>query len=765
MKRLSTLLVTVLLTISVFSQAPQKMSYQAVVRNSADMLVTSSSIGMQISILQGSESGTPVYVETHTPTTNVNGLVTLEIGSGTPVTGAFADIEWSTGTYFLKTETDPAGGTSYSIIGTSQLLSVPYALHAKSAEVITGDIDYNEVDPVFNTSEAANITTADISNLSNLSGTNTGDQDLSPFATKNMGDENITNLADPVNDMDAVNKAYVDHLESKVKSLEQDLISTGAYNPTDADGNTYKVVKIGDQIWMSENLRTTKYSNGEPIGTTTPLTLDITGEIAPKYQWVYNGDESNAEKLGRLYTWYVAVDNRNVCPAGWHVPSDADWNNLTDYLLKNGYGYGGSGGALAKSIAATSGWIASDTPGVVGNDQESNNSTGFTGYSSGIRSIGHFDYLGTQSIWWASSESSSTTGLCRILYNGLNFIHTGTDLEKYYGFSIRCLKDASLTSNATTEIASNINSSSAQLNATVNPKDLSTLIIFEFGTSSNYGSTVTASQSPARGNTTASVNANITGLELGTTYHYRVKTVNSLGTSYGSDMSFTTDSIISATYGMYTIKSGTDELYFIDFSDNSTTMIANIGVTIPDGFTGIQYVNGTLYIVTYGKLYTYEIESGLLNHVITNNNLAWQFSINSDGDIYSVNELSGMTQGSMYKIDISSNTSTLIGKTGTPSVWGLGFDSNDQLWAVDEFYQKYGTMNTSTGAFVPYSSALPYPNIYCVSPDNNGNLYSYHGNENGILKFNISSGTATLIIPWNETWSLAGVAYGAYYSK
>lgn len=108
------------------AQVPQKMSYQAVIRNSSDQLITNQTIGMKISILQGSETGTVVYTETQTPTTNTNGLISIEIGDGT----GFSSIDWSASNYYIKTETDPAGGTSYSIIGTSQLLSVPYALYA-----------------------------------------------------------------------------------------------------------------------------------------------------------------------------------------------------------------------------------------------------------------------------------------------------------------------------------------------------------------------------------------------------------------------------------------------------------------------------------------------------------------------------------------------------------------------------------------------------------------------------------------------------------
>ena len=115
------------------AQFPQKMSYQAVVRNASNALVINAPVGMQISILQGSVSGTPVYVETQNPTTNDNGLVSLEIGNGTIVSGAFATIDWATGPYFIKTETDPLGGNNYAIVGTSQLLSVPYAMYAETS--------------------------------------------------------------------------------------------------------------------------------------------------------------------------------------------------------------------------------------------------------------------------------------------------------------------------------------------------------------------------------------------------------------------------------------------------------------------------------------------------------------------------------------------------------------------------------------------------------------------------------------------------------
>ena len=139
MKRIFTLTVMTTIMITVFAQVPQKMSYQAVIRNSSGGLVTNQPVGVKISILQGSPSGTVVYAETYNPVprTNANGLVTVEIGSGTPSTGTFAEIKWASESYYLKTETDPSGGINYTIVGTSQLLSVPYALHAKTVQ--TGD--------------------------------------------------------------------------------------------------------------------------------------------------------------------------------------------------------------------------------------------------------------------------------------------------------------------------------------------------------------------------------------------------------------------------------------------------------------------------------------------------------------------------------------------------------------------------------------------------------------------------------------------------
>ena len=132
MKKLTLFLILLQSTFAL-AQAPQKMAYQSVVRNAANQLLANQNIGVKISIVEGSLTGTIVYAETHTTTTNINGLFTLEAGSGNPTTGTFATINWGNGSHYIKSEIDVIGGTNYVLSGTMELLSVPYALYAKTS--------------------------------------------------------------------------------------------------------------------------------------------------------------------------------------------------------------------------------------------------------------------------------------------------------------------------------------------------------------------------------------------------------------------------------------------------------------------------------------------------------------------------------------------------------------------------------------------------------------------------------------------------------
>jgi uncharacterized protein (TIGR02145 family) len=209
---------------------------------------------------------------------------------------------------------------------------------------------------------------------------------------------------------------------------------------TDVDANVYNTVSIGTQVWMAENLRTTKYQNSEAIGTTTPATLNFTEEESPKYEWVYSGQEASVLTHGRLYTWYAITDSRNVCPSGSRLPTDTDWTTLIDYLTNNGYGYEGSGSDIAKSLAATSRWSGSTTLGSVGNDKESNNRSGLMAYPGGYRNCaGDFSSYGSSAYWWSEdSDIDVTKAVVRSIYN-TNGSAWRDKLNKKFGFSVRCV--------------------------------------------------------------------------------------------------------------------------------------------------------------------------------------------------------------------------------------------------------------------------------------------------------------------------------------
>jgi uncharacterized protein (TIGR02145 family) len=197
---------------------------------------------------------------------------------------------------------------------------------------------------------------------------------------------------------------------------------------SDIDGNVYKTAAIGTQVWMAENLKTTKYRNGDNIGTTTPATLSIYGETTPKYQWAYDGNESNVATNGRLYTWYAITDSRNVCPTGWHVPTNAEWSTLTTYLG----GESIAGGKLKET--GTSHWTTPNTGAT--------NESGFTALPSGYRgSFGTYMDVRYYGYWWSSSEHFSTSAYGRFLYYISRDVSGYNYFEKHFGFSVRCLRD------------------------------------------------------------------------------------------------------------------------------------------------------------------------------------------------------------------------------------------------------------------------------------------------------------------------------------
>lgn len=217
----------------------------------------------------------------------------------------------------------------------------------------------------------------------------------------------------------------------------------------DADGNNYKVVKIGTQTWMAENLKSTKYNDGTSIPNVTDNTV-WTALSTPAYCWYLNNATTYKNTYGALYNWYT-INTAKLAPTGWHVPTDAEWTILENYLMANGFNFDATttNNYYAKSLTATTNWLIDSYfpyPGTVGNDLSKNNSTGFSALPGAYRDAfnGSFTIVGTNCHWWSTTEGSTdgskNSAWRRGIWYSKVYVDRYGDNEKY-GFSVRCVKD------------------------------------------------------------------------------------------------------------------------------------------------------------------------------------------------------------------------------------------------------------------------------------------------------------------------------------
>ena len=228
------------------------------------------------------------------------------------------------------------------------------------------------------------------------------------------------------------------------------LITINPPDLTDSrDSKVYKTVNIGGQTWMAENLAWLPAVVGPATSSSADSYYYVNG-----YDGTVVADAKatdNYKKYGALYNWPAAMNGsasstlvpsgvQGICPDGWHLPSDAEWTNLTDYLTNNGFGYGGSGDDISKSMASTSGWTAYGTAGTVGNDQTTNNSSGFTALPGGRSSGGGFSNLGNYAYFWSASEIGTSSAWSRYLSYNVDGV-TRFNYIRNHGFSVRCLQN------------------------------------------------------------------------------------------------------------------------------------------------------------------------------------------------------------------------------------------------------------------------------------------------------------------------------------
>ena len=257
-------------------------------------------------------------------------------------------------------------------------------------------------------------------------------------------DNQIKNLQDPTEAQDAVTLSV---LLEKISALQDQIDNAGIGSITDVDGNTYNSLTYGKQVWTVENAEVVTYRDGTSI---PQVTANDEWESLTTGAWCYY---ENDETKPRLYNWYAVMGihdtypntpNKEFAPEGWHVPNDAEWTTLENYLIANGYNYDGTNteNKIAKAMASITGWNTStDLLGAIGNDQSSNNSSGFNAFPEGNRfNKGSFGFEGGSAFFWSSTELDTGFAWFRILVNNGYFLYI-SDSFKLNGFSVRFVRD------------------------------------------------------------------------------------------------------------------------------------------------------------------------------------------------------------------------------------------------------------------------------------------------------------------------------------
>lgn len=493
MKRTITFIAAWLYALTVCAQVPQSFTYQAVVRNDSNKLVTNARVSIRAAITD--QAGNTLYQETHRVETNENGLLTVEIGAGENVSGSINNLNWGSESYYLNTLIDPNGGTNYAISITQRLLSVPYALYAdKAGNVFSGNYDdlnnlptlfSGEWDSLRHKPDFAQVAYTgsyqDLTNKPNLHTVATSGNyyDLNNKPVLFSGSYNdLTNkpnlhaVATSGNYNVLENKPTIPTVPSNVSSFNNDA-SYITHEHVNAILNTLYRRIDSLQQFISENITccsaTDLAQDTFPSCPNATVVIDYDGNTYHTVQigqqcWLrenlkcthaYDGSTitgltapgGNVDTYGYLYTWDATMNGgssgstnpQGICPDGWHIPSSTEWGQLSTYVgSQSQYRCGNSNNNIAKALASTTGWAISNTNCAVGNNQDQNNATGLAILPAGGETSNN-TYFGLRAYLWTSTAGANATYF--------NLTNTSSSTSNSYAMpktnyaSVRCLKN------------------------------------------------------------------------------------------------------------------------------------------------------------------------------------------------------------------------------------------------------------------------------------------------------------------------------------
>lgn len=361
---------------------------------------------------------------------------------------------------------------------------------------------------------------------------------------------------------------------SEGTSYGNEVSFTTTIQVTDIEGNVYNTVKVGSQLWMQENLKATKFRDGTNISNIVDNTAWST-QTAGALCWYDNDMAGNKNTYGALYNYFTTISNLNLCPTGWRVPTDADWSVLETFLDGPAY----AGGKLKET--GTVHWTSPN--------YGATNEAGFTALPGGLRmSDGTYASKTTNGYWWHSTEATTTTANRRdIAYNTINFY--ASTVSKNYGFSVRCLQgEGKVLPTVTTKAITNLSATGASSGGDISSDGGAAISARGVCWSTSPGPTIPIITMTSDGTGAGSYPSNISGLTANTTYYVRAYATNSVGTSYGNEVTFSTSTVPDApVIGNATAGDAQATVTFTAPANDGGSAITGYTVTSnPGGITG-----------------------------------------------------------------------------------------------------------------------------------------------------------------------------------